>query len=54
MGTNYRYRIPEDELDISGNEVENNIQIDDEYSNGNWFCCGMYRFSHELTLSTAW
>ena len=44
--------LPEDELDSSGNEVENNIQIDDEHSNGNWFCCGMTE--HELTLSTVW
>ena len=40
--------LPEDELDISGNEVENNIQIDDEHSNGDWFCCGMTDFHMNL------
>ena len=28
--------LPEDELDSQGNEVENNIQIDSNHSNGNW------------------
>ena len=41
-------KLPEDELDSSGNEVENNIQIDDEHSNGNWFCCGMTDFHMNL------
>ena len=40
--------LPEDELDIQGNEVENNIQIDDIHSNGNWFCCGMTDFHMNL------
>ena len=40
--------IPEDELDSQGNEVENNIQIDDKHSNGNWNCCGMEDFHMNL------
>ena len=30
--------LPEDTLNSQGNEVENNIQIDDQHSNGNWSC----------------
>jgi len=40
--------LPEDELDSQGNEVENNIQIDDRHSNGNWSCCGMTDFHMNL------
>jgi hypothetical protein len=40
--------LPEDELDSQGNEVENNIQIDDKHSNGNWSCCGMTDFHMNL------
>jgi hypothetical protein len=40
--------LPEDELDSQGNEVENNIQIDDKHSNGNWSCCGMTNFHMNL------
>ena len=40
--------LPEDELDSQGNEVENNIQIDDKHSNGNWNCCGMEDFHMNL------
>ena len=40
--------IPEDELDSQGNEVENNIQIDEKHSNGNWNCCGMEDFHMNL------
>ena len=40
--------LPEDELDSQGNEVENNIQIDDKHSNGNWSCCGMEDFHMNL------
>ena len=40
--------LPEDELDSQGNEVENNIQIDSNHSNGNWSCCGMTDFHMNL------
>ncbi len=40
--------LPEDELNSQGNEVENNIQIDDKHSNGNWSCCGMTDFHMNL------
>ena len=40
--------LPEDELDSQGNEVENNIQIDSNHSNGNWSCCGMPDFQMNL------
>ena len=40
--------LPEDELNSQGNEIENNIQIDDKHSNGNWSCCGMTDFHMNL------
>ena len=40
--------LPEDELDSQGNEVENNIQIDDKHSTCNWSCCGMTDFHMNL------
>ena len=40
--------LPEDELDSQGNEVDNNIQIDDQHSNGNWQCCGMTDYHMNL------
>ena len=40
--------LPEDEIDSQGNEIENNIQIDDKHSNGNWSCCGMTDFHMNL------
>ena len=40
--------LPEDTLNSQGNEVENNIQIDDQHSNGNWSCCGMTDFHMNL------
>jgi len=40
--------LPEDELNSQGNEVENNIQIDSNHSNGNWSCCGMTDFHMNL------
>ena len=40
--------LPEDTLDSQGNEVENNIQIDSNHSNGNWSCCGMTDFHMNL------
>ena len=40
--------MPEDEIDSQGNEIENNIQIDDKHSNGNWSCCGMTDFHMNL------
>ena len=38
--------LPEDELDLNGNEVENNIVIDNTYD-GQF---GLYRFLYEFTL----
>ena len=40
--------LPEDELNSQGNEVDNNIQIDDQHSNGNWQCCGMTDYHMNL------
>ena len=40
--------LPEDTLNSQGNEVENNLHIDDEHSNGNWQCCGMTDFHMNL------
>ena len=43
--------LPEDTLNSQGNEVENNIQIDDQHSNGNWSCCGMTDFHMNLHIN---
>ena len=42
--------LPEDELDINGNEIENNIEIDNIHSDPDniWSCCGMTDFHMNL------
>ena len=40
--------LPEDQINIQGNEIENNIHIDDTHSNGNWKCCNMTDFHMNL------